>query len=66
MVLIYITCFYFLKHLLCENVNVIILQSRMKADKAKEVYEKLLATPNIDPTLVCVTCMLRTHNNKPN
>jgi hypothetical protein len=28
------------------------LQSRMKTDKAKEVYEKLLATPNIDPSLV--------------
>ena len=27
-------------------------QSRMKAEKAKEVYEKLLANPGIDPTLV--------------
>ena len=29
----------------------------MKADKAKEIYEKLLATPNVDPTLVCVIYM---------
>ena len=30
----------------------IAIQSRMKAEKAKEVYEKLLANPVINPTLV--------------
>ncbi|XP_028414196.1 cleavage stimulation factor subunit 3-like isoform X2 [Dendronephthya gigantea] len=33
------------------------LESRMKADKAKEVYDKLLETPNIDPTLVYIQYM---------
>lgn len=33
------------------------LESRMKADQSKEVYEKLLATQHIDPTLVYIQYM---------